>query len=187
MSRMRQNNGVFLYLYAFLSLFLRGYAMPWNPVTIFPPRTFDVLNFTRNSQVFEMVADPKTVYVDVRDERELLKPPYLNRPFIYFPIRELGGTAALRESKELQAMKKNTPIVVFSNLFGLRARRAKTVMAEMGFKKVCNGGSVDDVLDAIHFHEFKEHKRSPLEKILNMFGTIGSDIVRTLTWPPPVV
>lgn len=187
MSIMR-HNGVFLCLYALsFVLHLRANAMPWNPVTIFPPRTFNIMNITRNRQLFDMVSDPRTVYLDVREERELLKPPYLNRPFIYVPIRELGGTSSLGDSLELMALKRDTPIVVFSNLFGLRARRAKTVMKEMGFKNVCNGGSIDDVLDAIHYHEFKEQKRSPLEKILHMFGIIGSDIVRTLTWPPPVV
>jgi len=183
-----RHNGVFLCFYALsFVLNLRANAMPWNPVTIFPSRTFNIMNLTRNQQLFDMVSDPKTVYLDVREERELLKPPYLNRPFINVPIRELGGTSALGDSLELMALKRDTPIVVFSNFFGLRARRAKTVMQEMGFKNVYNGGSIDDVLDAIHYHEFKEHKRSPLEKIIHMFGTIGSDIVRTLTWPPPVV
>lgn len=163
------------------ALFIQVNAMPWHPVNIVRPRKFDMY-YTRNHQLFEMVSDSSTVYVDVRDEHETLKPPYLKRPFVQVPIRTLGDASAIRKSKEIMAIEKSTPIVVFSGLFGFRAQRAKATMVKMGFTNVCNGGSINDVLDAVHYQENKEHKRSAWEKVTSFFETIGSGVLFNSPW-----
>jgi len=138
--------------------------------------------FAPNHELIDYVSDAETTYVDVREDHETMRPPFLYRPFIKISVKTFGDSTAIRSNVELMKLGRHKPVIVFSGLFGVRAQRAKAEMEKVGFTKVLNGGSINDVIDAVHFQETKERKRNHWQRLMDVFQAIGSSVLYQQPW-----
>ena len=79
--------------------------------------------------------DDRTVFVDVRSQDEIARPPFFPRPFLRHP------SEALPEDKTL-------PIVVFCQS-GVRSAQLVESLKEQGYERASNGGGVEEVIEAL--------------------------------------
>ena len=117
-----------------------------------------------------------TVFIDVRQEAEVVMPPHLPRAFVNVPVSmtENPSVVLLASATKDLPSEKATPIVVFCAKGG-RAERAKGALEEMGYSNVLNGGGLSEVIDAATWHDSlatrrKELKAAFLEKLVRQGG-----------------
>ena len=99
----------------------------------------------------KLLADPATLYIDVRTPGEVATPPTLppELPCLNIPCTaaDASSLAAAASASELPG-DRGAPILVFCKA-GSRAAKAREVLLGLGFRNVVNGGGIGDVLSGL--------------------------------------
>mmetsp|Transcript_19826 Transcript_19826/g.44949 ORF Transcript_19826/g.44949 Transcript_19826/m.44949 type:complete len:438 (+) Transcript_19826:72-1385(+) len=118
--------------------------------------------------------DDRTVFVDVRSQDEIARPPFFPRPFLRHP------SEALPEDKTL-------PIVVFCQS-GVRSAQLVESLKEQGYERASNGGGVEEVIEALSmFDTAKGAHVAPIQtQKLALHAELSGheDTVWAVAWSP---